>query len=393
MPHRLVLPFRETLEAVTATNALAKVEKHAATSGKALLTYIAPERMKQLVGLEEGRLFLRAEGPLCMLQLSLPCEVHNIPDGWKSSIQPAKLLSALKFLRKDKLEKVTVSVLKAGLKIGKITIKQEDFEVFCTPPPGITKAKVLGKTVNPFNAVARAEHCVGDDAVPGVAILSGQVLSARNNQAITVDCEIVPAMQDERLMVPIRELLRVRALDDTVEVRLSDTYLIFKSDEGLLAIRRQPWSSLMDDALALFQSASYVDEVEADREELLFALKTAKDILGPGANAMLTFEDGTGHLRSALEGDEVSFDFSCKVKSKKRYSLGMVVRMLLSAVTYSPEPDIIFKIPDLSGGPMNMIHLVDSESHEVIGLGVTGQLREDGKEEDEPLRSPAPPDY
>ena len=391
MSHRLVLPFREALDAV---NALAKIEKHAATAGKALLTYASAERMKQLIGLEEGRLFLRAEGPMCMLQLSLPCEVRNIPEGWKGAIQPAKLLSALKFLKKEKPEKVTVSVLRGGLKIGKITIKAEDHEIFCTTSPGITKAKVLGKTVNPFNAVARVEHCVGDDAVPSVAILSGQLLSARNNQAITVDCEIIPAMQDERLMVPIKDLLRVRALDDTVEVRLSETYVVFKSDEGLLAIRRQPWSSLMDDALALFQSASYVDEVEAEREGLLFALKTAKDILGPGANAMLTFREGIGHLRSALEGDEVSFDFCCSVTSKKCYSLGMVVRMLLDAVTHSPEPKTIFKIPDLSGGPMNMIHLVDSESHEVIGLGVTGQLREDGgTEEDEPLHSPAPPDY
>ncbi|RLA50242.1 MAG: hypothetical protein DRQ98_13135, partial [Gammaproteobacteria bacterium] len=107
------------------------------------------------------------------------------------------------------------------------------------------------------------------------------------------------------------------------------------------------------------------------------SLKAAKSILGSEADAELSFADNEGLLRSTEEGNEGSFTFECAVKSKKKYSLGLVVRMLLDAITYAPEPDIVFKIPDLSAGPVNMIHLVDSESHEVIGLGMTGQLRDE----------------
>jgi len=381
MQHRLSLPFREAFEAVSAVTSLAKVDKHTSTAGRALLTYLDPQQMEAISGVPEGRLFFRADGPLCMLQLRVPCEVLNVPSGWRAAIQVSKLLSAVKFVKKSKPASLSINVLKTGLRIGKITIKAEDHMVFGTPSRGITKTRVLGKTVNPYNAVVRAEHCVGEEAVPSIAILGGQILSARNNQAITVDCEVISPMEQERLMVPIKDLLRVKDLGDTVEVRLSDTYLVFASDQGILAVRKQRWSHIMDDALHLFESASFVDEAEVDREELLTALKTAKDILGAGANAMLAFSNEGGSLRSSLEGDEVSFDFDCKVRSGKRYTLGLVVRMLLDAVTHAPEPQVVFKIPDMDDGPCNMIHLVDSGSHEVIGLGVTCQLREDGIEE------------
>lgn len=127
--------------------------------------------------------------------------------------------------------------------------------------------------------------------------------------------------------------------------------------------------------MTLFQSARFTDRIEVDREGLLEALKASTKILGNNAAGEIRLAPEGGVLHSVEEGNEVSLEFDCVVSSGSTYVLGLVLRMLLKAIECYPEPDVVFQIPDLSAGPGNMIHLVDPESHEVIALGLTGQLR------------------
>jgi hypothetical protein len=207
-----------------------------------------------------------------------------------------------------------------------------------------------------------------------VALLPGQILAAHLSQAILVDCDLLAT--DDKMMIPAKELKFVRFVGDTVHVRVSNEYLVLQGEGTMLAIRRMRWSRAMDEAIRLLRSASFVDEIAVDRSELVDALKTAMKILGKDADAELTFTPGGGNLRSVVEGDEVQYEFSVNIPSGKSYSLGLIMQMLQKAVEFAPEPEVVFKVPDLSGGPVNMIHLVDIESHEVIALGMTGLLQE-----------------
>jgi hypothetical protein len=323
------------LDRVKAAAALAKSDKHSSTAGLIWLQYVGPERTKSIFDLDGPRLFIRAESSTCMLQLPVEVKAKGAEDGWKVAIQAARLTEAINLAVKAKKPDCEVVVNKASVRIGRITIRTDDPTIFSSVGTGITKASELGSLPNPYMSVNRAQHCVGDEGVPCVAILPGQLLAAHLSQAITVDCDIFGPMTQGRTMVIAKDLLRVKHLETTLVVRLSNDYLVFRgeTEPALLALRRQKWSRTME---------------EAD----------------------------VGKLSSVEEGNEVQFEFGCKVQSGKTYTLGLVMKMLLKAVEFSPEPHVVFKIPDLSSGPGNMIHLVDSGSHEVIALGTTGQLRE-----------------
>lgn len=371
---KLVLPFRAAMKAFKAVADMSKLaDKHGPSFQRAVLIYKDAESSRKL-GRDGERLFLRAEGAYALFQLSIPVVGKGIEDGWKAVVEIPKLANALSTERKARPETVDLTVNEASVRIGRIRIKTEDPSLLLRTPPGIAEADVMGKVPNPSTEIERVQHCVANEGVPSFAVLPGQILAAHLSQAILVDCDLLRA--DSRIMVPAREAAFVRHIGDTVDVRLSISYLVLRGDDGMLALQRLRWSKAMDEPVRLFSSASFVDEIEVQRDDLLQALKTATKILGKDADAELVFRADGGSLRSAVEGDEVQLDFGAEVKSGKTYSLGLMVQMLLRAVEHSPGTSVFLKVPDLSAGPVNMIHIVDAGSHEVIALGTTGQLKE-----------------
>jgi hypothetical protein len=373
---KIVLPYDESIKVFRPVTSMSKLDRHMDAYQRAMLVYMSAERAKEACWFETDTdlLFLRTEGPHSLFQLMIPVSGKGIEDGWKAVVEVPKLQEALLSLKKNKPSVVDLVINEASVRIGKIRIKTEDPALLSRYPGGISTAESAGRVPNPWNAIARAEHCVGDEGIPCVALLPGQILAAHLSQAILVDCDLLAT--DDKMMIPAKELKFVRFVGDTVHVRVSNEYLVLQGEGTMLAIRRMRWSRAMDEAIRLLRSASFVDEIAVDRSELVDALKTAMKILGKDADAELTFTPGGGNLRSVVEGDEVQYEFSVNIPSGKSYSLGLIMQMLQKAVEFAPEPEVVFKVPDLSGGPVNMIHLVDIESHEVIALGMTGLLQE-----------------
>lgn len=364
------LPFKDLLGTTQAVHNLAKTAKNSPTAGLIRLTFVSRERAAELFrDADSDLVMMRADGPLSLIQLHVPAVGSDIGEGWSVAIEGARLLGALRYMRSGKPEHADISVDGENLVVGSAVLTAREPSMFPSPSRGITHGDQVGVCPNPFDAVNRVAHCATEDSIPSIGLLPGQLLGVRRSQSILVDCEIIPATSDLKAVTPIRELARVEHLGDTVHVRMSREYLVLKSDADLLAIRTQRWRRSMDDALRLFESPAFVGEIAVDRESLLDAIRSARQILGRDNRATLRVAKGSAGTLEAVD-ESASVNFAVQAQSESSFKLSFVIGMLDDAVTHSPEPEIVIKIPDLGSDAIERVHLVDSESHEVIGLGM-----------------------
>jgi hypothetical protein len=366
----------ETL--IRQADSLARTDKHSATAGMLVLVR------------KDSRLFIRAQSPAALLQTSLPVDLTGswrdvgVTEPFRAALETKKLLAAVRALRKG--ADVKVQVLKASVKLGGARVAFEEPVMFGAMPPGVKDAKIAGSFPNPLPWLKRASHCMSDtkDAevtARYVAGIPGRVVVAHSTQAIAVDCNLVGQENGvNRFFVSGKDLLRIEALGEVVSSFISSGslgYLVLRdSASNVLALKQQAWSEVVERVLDLFDGEKFIDEINADRDELLTALKSTSKILDPHTIAKLEFRPHKGRISSTNQGDAVDEEFNCHTVSGKGYRVGVRVDRFLSAVEATPGEWVTIKVPDLSGAPAVKLHIIDNDAHEIIGLGISDALRE-----------------
>jgi hypothetical protein len=326
---------------------------------------------------KSGRLFMRAESPVTILQLVM--DVESGPDEglFRVAVNTKKLLACA---RQCKTGELTVEVQKTGLKFGKgIRVASEDPTMFGRLPDGVSKAERICDIMNPIPAVERAAHCLAkENEVPltgrCLTIMPTQIMAAWVDQSIVVDCQFLP--RGYAAFVPGKELLRMRHLGEGLNVRQSKDWFVLRSDSNILAVRQQKMPEFVNKVRKMFESISFVDQISLTRDELLAPLKTAETVLGKHAILTCTVKGSKANWHGEEEGNQYEFTSAAEVPSGNDYFFGVEIQKFKVAVGNCPFEHIIVKIEELGAEGSVRLHLVDEESHEIISLDTIHAVRQ-----------------
>jgi len=344
---------------------VARGSKNTSTSELAAVVYKA------------GRLFMRAESPITILQLVMDVEAGPDEGLFRVAVNTKKLLACA---RQCKTNELNIEVQKTGLKFGKgIRVATEEPTMFGRLPEGVSKAERICEIMNPIPAVERAAHCLAKETeVPltgrCLTIMPTQIMAAWVDQSIVVDCQFLP--RDKMAFVPGKELLRMRHLGEGLSVRQSKEWFVLRSDSNILAVRIQKMPEFVNKVRRMFESISFVDQIDLVRDELIVPLKTAETVLGKHAIITCTVKKGKAQWHGEEEGNEFEFLSQAKVPSGNDYFFGVEIQKFKVAVGNCPFDNITVKIEELGTEGSVRLHLVDEESHEIISLDTIHAVRQ-----------------
>lgn len=346
-------------------NAVAKSYKNAPTSQLAAVVY------------RGGRLFMRAENPVSILQLVMDVEAGPDEGTFRVAVNTAKFLACA---RQCKTAEITIQVQKTGLKFGKgIRVATEDPIMFGRLPNGVSRAERVCEVMNPIIAVERAAHCLAkENEVPltgrCLTIMPRQIMAAWVDQSIMIDCNFLP--KGKIAFVPGKELLRMRHVGESLSVRQSKEWLVLSSDGNILAVRQQKMPEFVSKVRDMFGSISFVDQIEMGRDALIDPLKTAETVLGKHAIITCTVGDGKAKWAGDEEGNQFEFEIPAKVHSGLKYFFGVEVQKFKNAVGNCPFKEVTIKLEELGTEGSVRLHLVDEDAHEIISLDTIHAIRE-----------------
>jgi len=337
----------------------------------------APTAELAAVVYKAGRLFMRAESPITILQLVMDVEAGPDKDVFRVAVHTKKLLACA---RQCKTNEITVEVQKTGLKFGKgIRVATEDPIMFGRLPDGVSKAERVCEIANPIPAVERAAHCLAKETeVPltgrCLTIMPTQIMAAWVDQSIMVDCQFLP--KDKIAFVPGKELLRMRHLGEFIGIRQSKEWFVLSSNSNILAVRQQKMPVFVGKVREMFESISFVDQITLIRDELLNPLKTAEAVLGKHAIITCTINRTTANWCGEEEGNQYEFESGAEVSSGRDYFFGVEIQKFRVAISNCPFDLITVKIEELGAEGAVRLHLVDEEAHEIISLDSIHAMRQ-----------------
>lgn len=325
-----------------------------------------------------GRLYMRAESPITILQLVMDVEAGPDDRGFRVALNTKKFLACA---RQCKSAEFTIEVQKTGLKFGKgIRVATEDPIMFGKLPEGVSKAQRVCEIMNPIPAVERVAHCLAKETeVPltgrCVTIMPRQIMAAWVDQSIIVDCDILP--KGHIAFVPGKELLKMRHVGESLSVRTSKEWLVLSCDGNILAVRQQKMPDFVSKVRQMFESITFVDHVVFPRPELLDPLKTAETVLGKHAILTCTVKSGKAHWTGEEEGNQYEFTTQAELSTpEKQYFFGVEVQKFKNAVNNCPFDDVTIKMEEAGTEGSVRLHVVDEESHEIISLDTIHAVRE-----------------
>jgi hypothetical protein len=207
-----------------------------------------------------------------------------------------------------------------------------------------------------------------------VTVMPNQIMAAWVDRSIMVDCTFFP--KDAIAFVPGAELLRMRNIGEFLNVRMSKDWLVLSSDGNILAVRQQKMPDFVQKVRKMFESISFVDQVEFDRGCLLDPLRTAETVLGKHAIITCTIKGGVARWEGDEEGNQYEFEVAAVTATGKSYFFGVEIQKLRNSIGNCPFEKVILKIEEAGADGSVRLHVVDEESHEIISLDTIHAVRE-----------------